>query len=379
MSIIVTFVIIRKLNNIYIKLYDNNFGNNFIGGGQRKMKKNNILKKLVLTTITFLLLCNITGLAIGINKSVDISISPLSMQDTVYVNDDYNESTPDWGDINFSTIQDGVNHVNEGGTVIVYNGTYFESVIIKKSVRIIGEWDYSNDSNYPPLVSDPTVAFMIIGNNAKGTYISHFDITGASVAGVMILNSKEINISLNNIYSNRRGIYLLSSSFCNITYNNVFRNTYMGISLDRANDCKILGNWIVNNNPDQVNNTQSSGIDLSDSCRTLIQSNNISFNGNYTIWIGRCNNDYVNIIKENNILDNETTFNRFDHPRWGNSRNTWSYNYYSDAIHGTASWHRYFVRGSVAPGLGWIIKGIRMWQIDSASMDTPYPIGPNEI
>jgi len=41
----------------------------------------------------------------------------------VYVDDDYNESTPGWGYDHFDSIQDGVDAVDEGGTVYVYIGT----------------------------------------------------------------------------------------------------------------------------------------------------------------------------------------------------------------------------------------------------------------
>ena len=87
----------------------------------------------MLTTITLLLLCNISGLAFGINKSADTPIMSLSMQNNiVWVDDDYNESTPGWNNYSFNTIQAGVNAVDSSetiGIVHVYNGTYPETVI----------------------------------------------------------------------------------------------------------------------------------------------------------------------------------------------------------------------------------------------------------
>ncbi|RKZ06010.1 hypothetical protein DRQ05_05465, partial [bacterium] len=57
----------------------------------------------------------------------------------VYVDDDFNTSTPGWGVTNFSKIQDGVDGVYPSGTVCVFNGTYNETVAIDKSVSVIGE------------------------------------------------------------------------------------------------------------------------------------------------------------------------------------------------------------------------------------------------
>lgn len=321
-----------------------------------------------MTTIVFLLLSSIPGMALGENKSAETHILSLSMQNEVWVNDDYNESTPGWGEIRFKTIQEGVDAVNSNGTignVTVYNGTYYESVIIKKPVRIrglLGNDGCGEDSNYPPIVSDPTVAFIIIGDDAKKTNISHFNINGSSVAGVMILASNSINVSLNNIFSNRRGIYILSSPDCNITHNNVINNTYMGISLENSNRCIINGNYVANND--------RSGIDLAYSDAAYIANNYIGLNGNYTIWIGPGVNK--NEIYRNDIID-KTPFSKPWQPRFFDSKNLWNNNYWSDHTNGSI-W--YFVRGSYVIGFK---RWIPWWQVDTASQKDPWGHQPNEI
>jgi parallel beta-helix repeat protein len=327
------------------------------------MKKNNNLKKLVLTTIALLLLCNISSLAFGTNKSIETHIMPLSQQNVVHVNDDFPEENETW----FKTIQGGVDHVNTSGTVIVHSGEYNESVIIKKAVRIIGDYEYpgyGNDS-YPPIVYDPSVVFIIIGNNAKGTTISHFNITGGTVAGILVLSSRSINISYNNISLNKRGIYLISSPLCNITRNNVINNTYMGISLENADRCKILGNWVVNN--------KASGIDLAFSNFANISCNHMAMalNGNYSIWIGVSTG--LNEITRNNIIDNETTFKPFWHRRFSDSKNLWNNNYWSDR-NPLSLW--YFVRGTYVIGYS---RWIPWLQVDTAAETIEWPYTPNEI
>ena len=57
----------------------------------------------------------------------------------IYVDDDYTNAEPGWGATRFNETQKGINAVVDGGSVTVYNGTYNENLLIKKSVRIFGE------------------------------------------------------------------------------------------------------------------------------------------------------------------------------------------------------------------------------------------------
>jgi PKD repeat protein len=77
------------------------------------------------------------GLTNTIQKT--IAVPPL---DIVYVDDDYNPSTPGWGYNHFSSIQDGVDVVSEDGTVYVYDGIYYENVVVDKTLNLIGEHRY---------------------------------------------------------------------------------------------------------------------------------------------------------------------------------------------------------------------------------------------
>jgi len=58
---------------------------------------------------------------------------------TVWVDDDYNASIPGWGYDHFDKIQDGIDAVLENGIVYVFNGTYYENVIVNKTIKLNGE------------------------------------------------------------------------------------------------------------------------------------------------------------------------------------------------------------------------------------------------
>jgi parallel beta-helix repeat protein len=63
----------------------------------------------------------------------------LDPPEIVYIDDDFNETTPGWGYNHFNKINAGKNAVMSNGTVYVFNGKYNERFSIKKSLSLIGE------------------------------------------------------------------------------------------------------------------------------------------------------------------------------------------------------------------------------------------------
>ncbi len=59
-----------------------------------------------------------------------------SAPDLVYVDDDYDSSTPGWGYDHFASVQDGIDAVAAGGIVHTYDGTYHEALHITKSLSL---------------------------------------------------------------------------------------------------------------------------------------------------------------------------------------------------------------------------------------------------
>ncbi|MCJ7570581.1 MAG: hypothetical protein MUO82_01710, partial [Candidatus Thermoplasmatota archaeon] len=67
--------------------------------------------------------------AMGKNVSFEIA--------DVYVDDD---ADPSWYDASHvKTIQEGINNATAGDTVFVYNGTYYENVVVNKTISLVGE------------------------------------------------------------------------------------------------------------------------------------------------------------------------------------------------------------------------------------------------
>jgi parallel beta-helix repeat protein len=214
-----------------------------------------------------------------------------------YVDDDYNESTPGWGYDHFDNIQDGVDAVNESGTVYVQNGTYVENVFIDKTINLIGE------NKYTTLINDSGI---YITSSAGNVTISGFTISnsGNPYSTSIQVNGNYTNISDNILIDNPENSYgILVYSNYNILINNHIADVYNGTALWGSSNNVITNNWFVNNS--------NFGIAISS-----LSNNNVIHHNNFF-------NNTVNAIDECGGIWNDT------YPLGGNY---WS-DYWGDDLH----------------------------------------------
>jgi len=70
------------------------------------------------------------------------SISITVTTPVTFTDDDFGPGTPGWGVTHFDSVQDGIDVVQNGGTVYVANGMYLENILIDKPVYVEGSgWD----------------------------------------------------------------------------------------------------------------------------------------------------------------------------------------------------------------------------------------------
>jgi len=261
------------------------------------------LSKTTLTSLTaFFLVCAL--LTSGYKTTVEAS------PDVLYVPTEH------------PTIQEAITHANPGDTIFVDSGTYYEHVVINKSISLIGE-----DRN--TTIIDGGEADTVISLTASNVTVKGFTIQksaqGLYNSGLFVDHSSNNNISHNKIKDNYHGIYLLSSNDNVISNNDVTSNNYHGIYLDYS-----TGNVVSYNNASLNSND---GISLHSSDDNIVSYNNASLNSNDGIYLYSSNDNIVsqsevtlnsyhgvslhsssgNIISRNNALSNENNGMHLDH------------------------------------------------------------------
>jgi parallel beta-helix repeat protein len=191
----------------------------------------------------------------------------------------------------FTSIQDAINAAIDGDTVYVYNGTYYEVMVVNRSINLTGE------------NRESTIIEHGGGNNVFYVNVDWVNITGFTIngtgatswcAGVNLDNVQNCRITNNNIsLDNELGIMLYSSSNNTIKGNNISSNLWGGIYSMMSSYNTITENLISDN---------EDGIHLDSSSHNYITYNNISSNNDHgiSLFSGTSNNH----IYHNNIIGN---------------------------------------------------------------------------
>ena len=203
---------------------------------------------------------------------------------------------------NYTTIQQAIDNASDGDTIFVYNGTYYENVIINKRINLIGE-----DKN--TTIIDGKNAGNVIHINASFVNISNFTIRNSGWGGMGIFsNSENLTIRNNRIINTYEGIKG-SIKYSIIADNEISDFDDYGIWIYK-------GNFIINNS---IYNGGTDGIILVySSNNNIIEKNTIYNIDGYAVRI---------YASSGNIIKNNTIFNNGDGIKLhGNSFNNSVYN-----------------------------------------------------
>ena len=236
------------------------------------------------------------------------------------------------GEKNYSKIQDAIDNSKENDTIFVFEGIYNESIVVNKSINLIGinkndVFINGTDNLYVFLIKSSYVnisGFTIQGgkvgifvsgqeflyNNVSGNNISNntegirfvntsknliFDniIQSHNNFGIVFYESCYNTISDNFFVNNGKAISLNKWSDNNIIQKNSFTENDVGISLDFSFNNFVYENYVGNN---------SYGIYLTNSEINNITNNNIEFNDECGIYISNSENNEIssNIFLKNN-------------------------------------------------------------------------------
>lgn len=214
---------------------------------------------------------------------------------TITVNDN--------GGADYTTIQDAINHSSNGDTILVWNGTYTQNIIVNKSVSIIGNGTSNTTIKGPG--SSPNGILKITSNWVN---VSNFYIYNAPTnlhKGIKI-QSSFINIS--NCYFNYTDIHISIengnyTTIYNCTFNQTFKSGIEGIYVDQGKYIDITNCYFYSDDSSDI----SINLGLNYLLK-IIENIDISYNyfysSDYNIWIRTgwknntriYNNTFVNAV-----------------------------------------------------------------------------------
>jgi len=194
------------------------------------------MKKVIslLIILQFLILI-ITPSAPGLSRNNEImcySITDTVCNSIIYVDDD--------GGADYIHIQDAIDNATAGDTIIVYNGTYNENIVVYKKLYIMG----CGKSNIVGIGDSEDTPVVLI--NVDEVNLHNFIIQGF-FDGLFLSAVNDCQITNNHIINNYRGIYLIESYDIVISNNLISNNTKYGIMFQRCAHDLIMRNEFVSN------------------------------------------------------------------------------------------------------------------------------------
>ncbi|MFA5772560.1 MAG: right-handed parallel beta-helix repeat-containing protein, partial [Thermoplasmata archaeon] len=233
----------------------------------------------------------------------------------------------DSGGKDYTNIQDAINASSIGDTVYVYNGTYYEHLMINKTLSLVGEnqsnttidggstgalitinADYVNVSgflmrNSGSTGSDAAVKITTTANYSTITYNTMID----TIYGVSVDTGSYNNISHNNIINSISGLTIQWSIHNTVTYNNITNSNYYGLYLGYSSYNNVTSNNASNNGWYGIG--LASGSLYSATNYNTINYNTVTNNTLDGIYLYSASN---NDIRYNNIYDNKQNGMRVD-------------------------------------------------------------------
>lgn len=234
--------------------------------------------------------------------------APMSRGATLYVGGS--------GPGNYTRIQDAINASTDGDSIVVYNGTYYESVLINKSLHLVGIGNPLIHTTYSTQITSVTVT-------ADGCSLSNFSlIAEGSLWGIRfasdnnsihnwtilestrdldVVSSSYNRISNNNFHGGWIGLVLANSSYNIITNNSVRSHVYGEIRIEDGSHYNY-----VSNNECSYSDITEGIVNSGGSSHNVIQGNTVSSNrhGGILIYSG----ENLTIV-DNTLINNSLKLN----------------------------------------------------------------------
>jgi parallel beta-helix repeat protein len=290
-----------------------------------------VLLVLVVTGVAVPILFSVEECIVWVERRIasdanSISADTLRMISDAHVDRVHNVDT----EVNYTTIQAAIDapETLDGHTIFVEKGTYYENVVVNKSVSLVGEDRTSTiiDGNRTGIVilvsaHNVTVRGFTVQNGTTGIYVDHSndstvmknDVVGnVDAISINVCNNCTIrqNLAGNNAH---RGILITNSWNFTVTNNTVYGSGWYGINANASANGIIAQNNVYENNFD--------GIGLLGSSNCTIAENNVIDNTLFGVWL---DSSHESFVYHNNFINNSvqatcnTLTNRWDNGLEGN-------------------------------------------------------------
>jgi parallel beta-helix repeat protein len=189
-----------------------------------------------------------------------------------------------WVPDNYTTIQSAIDNASEGDTIAVRAGTYYENVVVNKSLTLTypystsyfpDDWVTTIDGNRTETVILVTAPFVTI----KGFIIRNSG-TQTEDSGIKLENAPGCSVISNILTNNSIGVLLDNSSDCTVAANYANNNTESGIRLELCGNCSITHNQACNNG--------GCGFQLNDSLDCRIIFGTVANGNEVGIFLNNC-------------------------------------------------------------------------------------------
>lgn len=185
----------------------------------------------------------------------------------------------------FVTIQAAINNASDGDTVFVCNGTYYENVVVNKTIMLVGE-----DRN--TTIVDGNGNSFAIHVASDNVSVSGFTIRNSGSHIVQVFNVDNCNLTGNTLTEGSVGIYLMNTKDSHISSNDI-SNNHIGIRFEFCDGCLLENNNVMDN--------QDAGVYVAYSSNIVASSNFLVENINQGFYL---NHSSGNIVRENLVADN---------------------------------------------------------------------------
>ena len=177
--------------------------------------------------------------------------------------------------INYTSIQEAINdnQTLDGHVVLVDAGTYFENVVVNKSLSLLGV-------DRELTVVDGGGSGVVVNVTADSVVITHFTVRNSGAyypnSAVCLCRSNFSSVTDNIIELGNYGVLLISANNATVSGNEIVDNVYHGVVMNDSCNNTVSWNNLTGNDAEAVNLFQSSG--------NLLSWNNFSGNA-AAVWM----------------------------------------------------------------------------------------------